>query len=145
MGHDLPAFMGTLPGWLTSAGVATLIGIILRFVLGNKKLDNDAAEQIRQHYDAQIKLLWERDSRIQSEADSRVQVIRDEYERQIKALRNEYDAKGKAHESQIKEMKSEIEGLRKQLITYEAAAMRNLPDEMLTPAMKQALRSLEEI
>lgn len=135
---DVPALVGTVPGWISAGGIVGLLTLLVRFVLGNKKLDNDAAEQIRVHYDAQIKLLWDQLNQTREDSDRRIIAIREEYERQIKVIRTE-------HDTQTKDMKAEIDGLRKQLLAYEAAAMRNLPEGMLTNEMQSALRSLEKL
>jgi hypothetical protein len=37
--------LGTIPGWITSVGVVTILGIIVRWQLGLKKL-NVAAQQV---------------------------------------------------------------------------------------------------
>lgn len=49
--------LGTIPGWITSAGVVTLIGIVLRYRLGWRKLSDADDADIRDHYALEVAAL----------------------------------------------------------------------------------------
>lgn len=49
--------IGTIPGWITSAGVVTLIGIVLRYRLGWRKLGDADDADIRDHYAQEVAAL----------------------------------------------------------------------------------------
>lgn len=50
--------MGTLAGWITAisttGGMATVIGIVLRYRLGTRRLTNEESADIRDHYAAEV-------------------------------------------------------------------------------------------
>lgn len=56
-----PDFAGTLPGWITATGITTLVGVVLHFILGRrklgideKKIDNENEADIRDHFAEEI-------------------------------------------------------------------------------------------
>lgn len=62
--ENLPPFVGTLPGWITSIGVVSLLAIVARVYLGRVKLAIDATkvkiedeENIRDHYASEVAAL----------------------------------------------------------------------------------------
>jgi hypothetical protein len=54
-------FLGTLPGWITAAGVAAILGVVLRYRLGvgrlnleGRKQDDANEKDIRDHYSEEL-------------------------------------------------------------------------------------------
>jgi flagellar motility protein MotE (MotC chaperone) len=60
-------FVGTLPGWITAGSMVTLLGLILRYRLGSRKLDLEKNAQIqvdeqsiRDHYAKEVARLTQK-------------------------------------------------------------------------------------
>jgi hypothetical protein len=47
-------FLGTLPGWLTSAGVLTMVGLLLRWQVLNRQIGQGDTINIRDHYAKEV-------------------------------------------------------------------------------------------
>jgi len=83
---DWYSIFGTLPGWITSAGVLSILGIIVRWHLGQRKLQIEAQQ-------VEVNALGVRNT---DEAD-----IRDHYAEEVKQLREQLNGQGERHRNQI--------------------------------------------
>lgn len=80
--NHLPAFAGTLPGWITSGGVIGILALFLRYNLGIRKLRIEAGR-----VEVEANEVSDRD-----EAD-----IRDHYADEVRQLRERLDRQSERH------------------------------------------------
>jgi hypothetical protein len=49
-----PEFIGTIPGWITSAGVLTMLGLLFRWQVQNRQIGQGDTLNIRDHYAKEV-------------------------------------------------------------------------------------------
>lgn len=91
--ETLPSWAGTLPGWITSAGVLGLLGLLVRYQLGVKKLEIEA-KQVSINAAATDNA---------DEAD-----IRDHYADEVRQLRTRLDDQSKRHGDDLEKVENRL-------------------------------------
>lgn len=140
---NLPAWAGTLPGWITSAGVVGLLGLLLRYQLGRQKLQIDAAQvdinaqqiantdeaDIRDHYAEEVKEL----RAALKEQSARHQQRENEMDDRYRRLLQESEARHEECQTQRRELRhdmdrllDEMAGLRRTIVQYSAEGVVRL-------------------
>jgi hypothetical protein len=110
---DWPAIVGTIPGWITSAGVVAILGLVLRWQLGLRKLKIEAAQveiTAQQVHDA-------------DEAD-----IRDHYANEVEQLRDRLDRQSVRHRDELAEKEKRHRAERKEDEDRHRACLRDNDD-----------------
>lgn len=134
---NVPAFLGTLPGWITASGVTGILWIVAHWQLGVRKVAVEAQQvrvnaaqvehvdeaDIRDHYADEVRQLRER---LDAQAERHVRRESDIEERYRKLLR-EADERHEACQDANKDLREEVErvkeelgGLRRQILRYSA-------------------------
>jgi phage shock protein A len=135
--HD---FFGTLPQWLTLGSVASLLGIVVRYRLGLRKMsveaqevqvhaktaDNTNSADIRDHYAQEVGRLTERVVSIEADHE------------QCKRERDQYRA-------EVSTLDDKLRGVTRQFVALQMETMKTIPPENLTPTIKKMLEKLQEV
>lgn len=82
---SIPAsLLGTIPGWITSAGVVALVIGFFKYRIGMRTLDDASEEKIRTHYSSEL----ERVVTLQRECEERSHQQQVEFDKREKELRD---------------------------------------------------------
>lgn len=130
-------FLGTLPGWITAAGMATLAGKVLSYKLGIKKVEVDAEQvrvtaqttsnsDIRDHYAQEVSRL--------------VEVVKE-------ATRENEDCRRERDELHMKviSLEEKLIGITRQFVTFQMETAKAIPPGEMTPNIREMLEKLQII
>lgn len=151
-------FLGTIPGWITSAGVLGMLGLLLRYKLGWKRLTIQDETNIRDHYAKEVASLREKLSNQENyfkslEAHWRTLMENsdrrhEECEEARRSLRNELEELHKERRDDREEMsrmQAEIDGLKRKISDQSVDKLlileeRGRPSEVAPESYKAAQR-----
>lgn len=132
-----PDLIGTIPQWLTFGGVATILGIVLRYRLGLRKLaveadqvkvnarqvDNADAADVRDHFAEEIQNLRAELQRCEADCDRRIGIA----------------------EARIRALDEELWGEKKQRVAEQISLINVILNTVDAPELKALLRTFESV
>lgn len=122
--------LGTIPGWITSAGVIALLGIVLRYRLGSRRLSIEGQKQ----HDADA-------------ADRRDHIAEEmaALRTNISLLRKElHDCEEQCRE-QIRDLQEELWGEKRQRVAEQLSLINIILDKVDAPDLQNLRATLESI
>jgi branched-subunit amino acid aminotransferase/4-amino-4-deoxychorismate lyase len=131
----MPELFGTLPQWISSAGIIAFIGLYVKYELGRRKLGNDDVFDIRQHYATEVAALR-----------GRLVEVEAHYRRMLKDVEEQHEECKRDREQLhlvVNGLKSELNGLKRQMSRYSTDKLVILEDT--APQASKAARRLKEV
>lgn len=111
--------LGTIPGWITSAGVLSLLGLYFRFYTQNRKLSLDGDAKLRDHYAQEVERLREFSAKEIAALREQLAKQATQFREDLQNLENRYrrmlDEAEERHDSCI----ADRDGLRKRVAELE--------------------------
>jgi chromosome segregation ATPase len=129
--------LGTIPGWITSAGVVAMLGLIVRWQLGLKKLSVEA-----QQVDVNAAEVRSKDA-----ADKRDHIAEEmsALRANIATLREELHACEDECAEKIKKLHDEIWGEKRQRVTEQISLINVILNSVDAPELKALMKTLESV
>ncbi len=134
--------VGTIPGWITAAGSISILGVVLRYRLGWRKLDVEAQAvqvtaanvreaDIRDHYADEVKRLSEWVAAVDAAYED--------------CKREREDARAEAHKfrQQVAQLETKLTSITRQFVAFQLETAKAIPPENVSPEMQKMLISLD--
>jgi chromosome segregation ATPase len=136
-------FLGTLPGWVTSAGVLGILGLVVRWQLGLRRIGVDAQQvdnadeaDIRDHYAQEIAAM-----RLQlTEQDDRNRTKLERADQRIEECMEGRDEL----RARIRELEETVDGLKRQIVRYSADTAIELDPSPMVRDAAERVRDIQE-
>lgn len=129
-----PEFLGTLPGWITAAstttGVVTLVVAFWRRGVSLRTLSNEANADIRDHYAEEVGAM-------------RAQLFA--MERHYREMLEQSDRRHEECEAARVQMRTEIDGLKRQLVSASTDRVLRMEEGPPTPLALDAAHRVKKI
>lgn len=135
-------FFGTLPGWITASAVTAILGLIVRWQLGLRRLRVDA-DQVANADEANI-----RDHYAQEVAALRQQLIdRDErYRAQIERADQRHEECARARDElrqKLTQVQNRLTGTVRQFVTFQQKVGLAIPPDQRSPEIDAMMENLQ--
>jgi molecular chaperone DnaK (HSP70) len=129
--------MGTIPGWITSAGVVAILGIVVRWQLGLKRFAV-AAQQVD---------VSAQEVRTRDDADKRDHIAEEmgELRKNVAGLREELHKCEDECADKIKKLHDELWGEKRQRVTEQISLINVILNSVDAPELKALMKTLESV
>lgn len=149
----LAAFLGTLPGWITSVSVVGMLGIMVRGYLGKGRLAIDAKQvnvtaegKLREHYANELGSLREQIIKMGQHHLDREREIDERWRKLLQESEQRHEecvAQREQLAKEVREVKERQLAQVRQFTAYQRSIIDLLPESMKTPQLMAALETLE--
>lgn len=132
--------IGTIPQWISAAGIVSFLGLFVKWQLGIRKLSVDAQEvnvsaqtarnadtaDIRDHYAQELARLTKAINEITADHE------------QCKRERDQY-------RREVQELDRKLTGVVRQFVAFQLETAKAIPPENLTPSIRGMLEQLDQL